>query len=265
MKRAQVVKFWKSLDEGTSRKEIIAAFENKRGYGGERTLDRYIRAYDGFRLGVTIDETAKKTGWKPQHVEKIKSWWLREFRVPVASPSKETERGDEELPDPTVKVRQSEDDHAGIDTEAIKFDKRVFLRSDKMMNERDLRNLLLGLELHRSYKLSEYLKLARFGEFMGLEGNQYQALQIKQSLNNLLKDLGELVTFLKLEFVEEAQGNQIKDPEYRLDPAGLRYLKAEEAQASHIAQAQSMLDSLIQAARESYRAYRAGIREVLYI
>ncbi|MFC1870859.1 hypothetical protein ACFLYF_00425 [Chloroflexota bacterium] len=33
---------------------------------------------------------------------------------------------------------------------AIVFDKDIFARSDKIMNERDLRDILLGLEMYRS-------------------------------------------------------------------------------------------------------------------
>jgi len=265
LKRAQVVKFWKSLDECTSRKEIITAFANKVGYGGERTLDRYIRAYDGFRLGETLAEIANKTGWKPKNVEKLKSWWSREFTEPVASTSRGVESGDEELHEQTTQESKAEGYNTGIDTEAIKFDKRVFIRSDNIVNERDLRNLLLGLELHRRYKLSEYLKMARYWEFMGLESNKYQHSLIQRNQNRIVSNLDELLIFLKLEFREEDKSKKGKEVECQLEPAGMWYLHNEADQVRKMTQAQDDLDKLLQSVRESFRAYRGSIRNVLYL
>jgi len=65
---------------------------------------------------------------------------------------------------------------------AMDFDKKLFIKTDRIMKERDIRNLLLGLELHHSYALSEYLKMANFWEFVGLEGNKYNDPELRQLL-----------------------------------------------------------------------------------
>ncbi|MFC1937216.1 hypothetical protein ACFLWY_01500 [Chloroflexota bacterium] len=85
MKKAQVLKFWTALGESTNNKERISAFSNKHGYGGQRTLVRFVQAYDGFRQGLTSEEIAKKSGWSLSLVNKIREWWETDF-VKIESP-----------------------------------------------------------------------------------------------------------------------------------------------------------------------------------
>ena len=51
---------------------------------------------------------------------------------------------------------------------SLLFDRKISDISDKIMNERELRDFLLDLESHRSYRFSEYLKVAKFWEFFEL-------------------------------------------------------------------------------------------------
>ena len=150
-------------------------------------------------------------------------------------------------------------------SEANLFDRNIFNTSDNIMNERELRDFLLGLELHHNYRLSEYLKVVRFWEFIGLEGNKYTDTEARQLLNNLWSVLDDLVPFLKEEFKEDAKVKKEKDLEYRFDPSGLRYLRDDSAKAERITEVESQLDELINATRESYKAYRAGIRSRLHV
>lgn len=149
-------------------------------------------------------------------------------------------------------------------SKAILFDRKIFTTSDNIMTERELRDFLFGLELHHSYRLSEYLKVARFWEFIGLEGNKYTDPVARQLLNNLWGVLDNLVPFLKEEFKEDTKVKKEKDLECRFDPSGLKYLRDDSAKAKRIAEAESQLDELINAARESYKTYRAGIQNRLY-
>ena len=113
--------------------------------------------------------------------------------------------------------------------------------------------------------MSEYLKLARFWEFSGLEGNKYIHPEARQLQDSLCSVLDDLAPFLILEFQEDTEVIKEKDPEYRLDPAGPRSLRDDSAKAKRIAETESRLDELINAAIKSYKAYRAGIRNRLYI
>jgi len=89
MKKGQAVKFWKELSNSTSAKEVVSAFANKRGYGGKRTLERYVQADYGFKQRISSEEIARKTGWSVKYINKIREWWEEEFGEtirPAAAP-----------------------------------------------------------------------------------------------------------------------------------------------------------------------------------
>ena len=75
MNKSQVLKFWKAIDDSTSMKETISFFKNKKGYGGQRTLERYSQAASGFKEWLPSEEISKKTGWSAHYVDKIRNWW----------------------------------------------------------------------------------------------------------------------------------------------------------------------------------------------
>jgi len=75
MKKKQVSKFWEALAESTSVGKTVSAFENKKGYGSKRTLERFAQAAEGFKQGLQPKVIAKKTGWSVGYVDKVKSWW----------------------------------------------------------------------------------------------------------------------------------------------------------------------------------------------
>lgn len=80
MKKAQAIKLWKDLESSTSEKEIIASFENKKGYGGRRTLERFSQAAAGFKENTSLNDIAFKTGWSHKYLDKIYAWWKESFR-----------------------------------------------------------------------------------------------------------------------------------------------------------------------------------------
>jgi hypothetical protein len=80
MKKAQALKFWKSVEESTETRKVISSYENKKGYAGKRTLQRFIQAHNGFRRALSAREISGKTGWSILYVEKIYSWWLSCFK-----------------------------------------------------------------------------------------------------------------------------------------------------------------------------------------
>ena len=88
IKRDQAFKFWDALDNNTSLKVVLSAFENKTGYGGRRTLQRYAQAHEGFKEDLTSDVVAKKTGWHLKYVEKLRSWWKQKYRKKVRDDQK---------------------------------------------------------------------------------------------------------------------------------------------------------------------------------
>lgn len=79
MKKEQAIKLWKNLDNSTNVKEVIISFENKKGYGGSRTLIRYSQAAAGFKEGLSLKDIAGKTGWGIDYIEKIHIWWKEAF------------------------------------------------------------------------------------------------------------------------------------------------------------------------------------------
>ena len=75
MKKKQVLNFWATLAANTSTKETISAFENKRGYGSKRTLQRLAQAREGFKEDLQSEIIAEKTGWSVPYVNEIRTWW----------------------------------------------------------------------------------------------------------------------------------------------------------------------------------------------
>lgn len=75
MKKNQVQKFWDALAANTSTTVTISAFENKKGYGGKRTLGRLAQAREGFAEDLQPENIATKTGWSVGYVNKLRLWW----------------------------------------------------------------------------------------------------------------------------------------------------------------------------------------------
>ncbi len=175
-----------------------------------------------------------------------------------------TSRGEFSIPS-FKKASEGESDSMDESQKKVSFDKELFITSNSIMNERDIRNLLLSLELHNSYRLSEYLKVAKFWEFTRLEKNKYIDPELTQLLKDLWTVLDEFVLYLKFEFKEDAKEKGERDLECRLDPTGLKYIHDESAKAQRIAEARKKLVELIENIRNKYKAYRAGIRNTLYL
>ena len=74
-----------------------------------------------------------------------------------------------ELPKTDSEIASIKESHE----KSINFDKNLFLKLDDIMNERDLKNFLSGLELHRHYQHSEFTKVGKFCERIRYEGNRY--------------------------------------------------------------------------------------------
>ncbi|MFC1870858.1 hypothetical protein ACFLYF_00420 [Chloroflexota bacterium] len=98
-----------------------------------------------------------------------------------------------------------------------------------------------------------------------MEGKKYTDPETRQLLDNLWHVLDELVIYLRLEFEQEAKSKKQKDSEFRLSPSGLKYLRDDSAKVERIAVAENQLDEQIKAALNSYKAYRAGIRDRLHV
>ena len=74
MNKSQAQTFWKALRDDTNVGDVVKKYRTRRGYGGGRTLDRYVQAYNGFLRGRPNQEISKATGWSTSHVAKIRPW-----------------------------------------------------------------------------------------------------------------------------------------------------------------------------------------------
>ena len=74
MNKSQAQTFWKALRDDTNVGDVVKKYRTRRGYGGGRTLDRYVQAYNGFLRGRPDQEVSKATGWSTSHVAKIRPW-----------------------------------------------------------------------------------------------------------------------------------------------------------------------------------------------
>jgi len=75
MQKRQAIRFWIRVAESTNMSEVIADFEHQPGYGGKRTLQRYIQAHNGFNDGVSVEEISERTGWSSGYIKKLHEWW----------------------------------------------------------------------------------------------------------------------------------------------------------------------------------------------
>ena len=82
MKKTQAVKFWKAVNDSTNVERAISDFEYKNGYGGRRTLVRYVQAQNGFRQRLSTKIISKKTGWGGKYVDKLREWWEEKYPSP---------------------------------------------------------------------------------------------------------------------------------------------------------------------------------------
>jgi hypothetical protein len=124
MKKAQLVKFWKRLEENPNEKAVISSFSHVTGYPSGHTLRRYVQAYSSFKQRQTTSDICRKTGWKAKSLEKIREWWESEFASkssgvkPEEVNRKETDPAT--LPPETYKVfTQSLDKHRRDIVQAI--------------------------------------------------------------------------------------------------------------------------------------------------
>lgn len=105
MNKSKAIKFWESLRDNTNTGDVIAMFENKKGYGGKRTLERWVRADQGFRQNLSSENIAKKAGWTAKYIEKIRAWWQSKFAAEAVS---------EPEPEVKIPVKQAENINPGV-------------------------------------------------------------------------------------------------------------------------------------------------------
>ena len=58
MKQQQIRTFWVELDGTTEISGVIDKYNNRSGYGGKRTLERYAQAHKSFKEGKSIRDLA---------------------------------------------------------------------------------------------------------------------------------------------------------------------------------------------------------------
>jgi hypothetical protein len=75
MNQKQARTFWAELDGTTEISGVIDKYKNRRGYGGQRTLQRYVQAHKGFKEGLSMQDLATATGWSIGFLENIYMWW----------------------------------------------------------------------------------------------------------------------------------------------------------------------------------------------
>jgi len=235
---------------------------------------RELQEKAGDNPNYNVDDMCSILGLKPEQVRRLGRKNVIPGRIPgikqhmylKASVDEWISSGGEfPTPGPTEVLEGESGSTDESQSKTVSFDRELFIKSDSIMSERDIRNLLHSLEHHQSYRLSEHFKIWKLWEFFGLEGNKYNDLTLKQLVDDLWAELDEFVTYLKLEFKEGAEEKGGRDLECRLDPAGLKYIHDENAKTQRIAEAKKKLDELIEETRDKYKAYRAGIRNVLYL
>ena len=75
MKQQQTRTFWVELDGTIEISGVIDKYKNRSGYGGKRTLERYVQAHKGFKERKSIRDLAASTGWSLGYLKKIHMWW----------------------------------------------------------------------------------------------------------------------------------------------------------------------------------------------
>ena len=147
---------------------------------------------------------------------------------------------------------------------SISYDKKIFIKSDEIMNERDFRDFLLGLKLHRSYRFSDLIRIGQFWERIGLPSKQHIDPEASKLQYDLWNSLNELIPILQTEFEEENEGKKNTEPVFRFSPCGQKYLN-NKAMVERTKAIERDLEQLINTVNENYTAYRGYIRDRFYI
>ena len=79
MNERQAVKFWSELRGSSNVQDVIRKYQDKKGYAGTRTLERYTQADKGFREGLSDAEVVDKTDWSEARIVKIRGWWETKY------------------------------------------------------------------------------------------------------------------------------------------------------------------------------------------
>ena len=165
-----------------------------------------------------------------------------------------------EIPKTDSEIASMKESHE----KSISFDKNLFLKLDGVMDERDLKNFLLGLELHRHYQLSKFLKVGKFCERIRFEGNRFIDAEIRKQQNNLFSSLEELIPLLTSEFEDERNMKGEEDPLCRFVPSGSKYLD-KNTMDERTKEVENELVRLINEVKEKYNVYRGHVRDRLHI
>jgi len=141
----------------------------------------------------------------------------------------------------------------------IEHDKTIFKRSNNVMNERYLLNLLDELGTNYGYSSSSWRSLDLFCGFFEETSNQYLMKKLQKVSLNLVSSLNSMRTFCALQFFHQKGSSDYLElqPEIHFSPE-----PEKEIQFQQLAQE---LGKLIEVTEKDYKKYRELIKKELNI
>jgi len=152
-------------------------------------------------------------------------------------------------------------------SEIVQHDKEVYLKSNSIMDERKLLDLLQELYGYDSYHEDNWHSLYYFMRYFEEVGNSYNFQKLEKKKIKLLKTLEELYSFVPLnfslypKFQREDNRKYSLHPEYNFDQEGDHTRET----AIKFVSSQKELHKKVVLARKAYNDYRAYIKNNLKI
>ena len=105
VKKMQAVKFWRELRDSTELEQVLIKYQNKPGYAGKRTLQRYAQADRGFRDSIPLEQLASQIGLSTSQLSKIHPWWQEAFGPVSGVTSIDQDKHRDDLTKPLLDLR----------------------------------------------------------------------------------------------------------------------------------------------------------------
>lgn len=147
-------------------------------------------------------------------------------------------------------------------------DQNIFLRSNKLLNERSLLDFLEILQNDHSYHTNNRINITRFCIFFEETGNQYLNKKLRNASVNLVVSLDTLTGFAALNFFVFPRKQQSQNLRLCMQPdcnIDRELMSGDKEAMVHYSELTKKLDDYIESTRCNLMKYRNTVRNILSV
>jgi len=190
----------------------------------------------------------------------IRNWLKQSDRTDVAAKN-QVEFGQDLL---VVKARETHD------IEIYTHDRKVFKKSDKILNEERLETFFNRLLVGNRYYLIEVDMLFKYFRFFDRESNKYVSSELRYLCERFCKIIESLSRFIGIHSDVVVSWEEGLGTKYKLVPGGdfdrfYNELTNDDTRVRAESRLSDKADRLVYECRDAYREYRSSVRETLYL